>query len=227
MAKPFFDPLAETQIGVGVGVRQPSKGDVLVKEGGHQSCGIGQRCAAVENPVSPLEIEIALFPGAGHHHGGEEVVPIGIQHAAGIRRQLDGPQSALPGGLNPDGGLPAEHLRPLGQQSVRIVGIGGQRQHLPQLVQIPGMAAPQELTAQSAGAPKRQLLFHQPALGVHIFRKAHVQKAAVLLPQLLTAAALELILKPHGPSPLYLSFPARPQARTLCRLGSRNGVVRR
>ena len=152
---------------------------------------------------------------------------VGIQHAAGIGRQLDGPQAALPGGLDPDGGFPAEHFRPLGQQYVRIVGIRGQRQHPSQLIQIPGMASPQELTAQAACAPKRQLLFHQPALGIHIFCEAHVQKAAVLLPQLFTAASLELLLKPHGPSPLYLSFPKRPQARTLCRLGSRNGVVRR
>ena len=183
---------------------------------------LGQRSAAVQNPVAGLEIKFSLFPGGGHHHGGQQIVTVGIQHAAGIGRQLHRPEAALPGGLDPDGGLAAEHIRPPGQQHVGVVGIGGQGQHGPQVIDGPGSLAPQHLAAQPALAPEIDLLLHQPALGIHIVGKAHVQEAAVLLPQLFMAALFQLVLKSHGPDPPQLFFR---QLLLRRRPGSRKGVA--
>ena len=183
---------------MGVGVRQPCALNVLVKKGGDQAGHIRQRRAAVEDAFVSLEGELAPALGRGHHHGGHQVVAIGIEHTAGIGGELDGAQTALPRRLNPYRRLVAEHFRPLGEQNVRIVCIARQRQHGAQLLNAAGLRAAKHLAAETAAAPHTQLLFHQAALGVHIFGKAHIDKAAVFLPQLFMADFFHLVIQTHS-----------------------------
>ena len=99
---------------------------------------------------------------------------VGVQHGPGVGGGLNGPQATLPGGLDPDGRLGAEHIRPVGQQHIRIVLIGGQGQHLPQLLQGLRLGTLQQLAAQAAAAPQVDLLLHQPTLGIHVLVHGHV-----------------------------------------------------
>ena len=89
----LFDALAEGEAGVVVGVRQPLKVDVLLKEGGHEARGVGQGGAAVEDAVPALEVKVPLPPGGAQHHGGHQVVAVGIQHPPGVGGQLDGAEA--------------------------------------------------------------------------------------------------------------------------------------
>ena len=62
-----------------------------------------------------------------------------------------------------------------------------------------GLGAVEHLTAKTAVAPQRQLLFHQTALGIHVLGEAHVHKTAIFLPHLLAAVLFQLFIKTHEP----------------------------
>ena len=110
----------------------------LVGQGqGDQARGVGQRRQSVEEGVPGLHVEFALLRAGGQQHTGEHVVFIGLEHTLGVGSHLDRVLSALPGGLNPDNGLVGQHVLPLQQKHVRVILVGGQRDDLPELLNIP------------------------------------------------------------------------------------------
>jgi hypothetical protein len=196
----LLDALREAEARVLVGVGQPGEVDVLLAQRRHEPRRVGQGRPAVEHAVAAGDVDLALFPGGGHEQAGHQVVAVGVEHAARVGRELDGPQPALPRRLDPDGGLAAEHAGLAPEQLVGVVGVARERQRLAEGGDVPAVRdrlVSEQLAAEAAGAPELDLLGHQVALDIHVVVEGDVREAAVFLPQLLMGALFQLLLKSH------------------------------
>ena len=100
----------------------------------NQASDIGQRRQSIQKCIADSDVKASPALAGSHHQAGQDIILVGFQHTAGVGRHLDRMLSALPCGLNPYDRFIRKHVLLFQKKDIRIIFVGGQRHHGPELI---------------------------------------------------------------------------------------------
>ena len=199
--------------------------DLILQQQGQQTRNKGHGCQSVEHMVRDGNVKLALFLTGGQNQAADDIVLEGIQHGLGVRRGLDGMDTAFPCGLHPENRVAGQSIMLLGKQGGRIILIVRQGHHFPELFDGTGIFALEDALTDAAVGPQFDLFQQQSVLNVHELFRTEGQKAAVFFPDFFLGILVKFFLESHGTSS---SLSARKSVfhavMALFRVGIKNGT---